>query len=197
MSDAMNNFAEKNDNQLISAYLNGDEHAFEQLYHRYRTMLYGYLNNMLQNNSAEVDEVFSETWIRIIDKLPGYRDDGKFSAWLFRVAKNIFIDRLRRFHPERFTAIDDENVPELPDGKTLSPDRELGATDTGKAILAALERLPEEQKEVFLLREQEFSFKEIAEIQQCSLNTVLSRMRYAIKTLRNFLSDFDRGGLIR
>lgn len=193
----MNNFAEKNDSELIRAYLKGDEHAFEQLYHRYRTMLYGYLNNMLQNNSAEVDEVFSETWTRVIDKLPGYRDDGKFSAWLFRVAKNIFIDRLRRFHPERFTAIDDENMPELPDDNALSPDRELGATDTGKAILAALAQLPDEQKEVFLLREQEFSFKEIAEIQQCSLNTVLSRMRYAIKALRTFLSDFDRGGLIR
>ena len=184
------------DPELIKLFIKGNETAFETLYFRYRKNLYGFLNNMI-SDQCMADEVFEDTWLKVIDNIDKYRDDGKFSAWLFRVAKNIFIDRLRRFHPERFTAIDDENMPELPDDNALSPDRELGATDTGKAILAALAQLPDEQKEVFLLREQEFSFKEIAEIQQCSLNTVLSRMRYAIKALRTFLSDFDRGGLIR
>ena len=123
--------------------------------------------------------------------------DGKFSAWLFRMAKNIFIDRIRRNHPERFVAIDDENMAELPDDSAFSPERELGASDTGKAIMAAIKQLPLEQREVFMLREQDLSFKEIAKIQNCSLNTALSRMRYALQTLRNYLSEFDRGGLIK
>ena len=171
-------------------------HFDDRHIHRYRKILYGYLNN-LSGNQSEADEVFSETWTRVIDKLPKYRDDGKFSAWLFRMAKNIFIDRIRRRHPERFVAIDDENMIDLPDDNAFSPDRELGASDTGQAIIAAINQLPQEQKEVFMLREQELSFKEIAEIQNCSLNTALSRMRYALQTLRNYLSEFDRGGLIK
>ena len=185
------------DAQLIAGYLDGDEKCFEMLYYRYRKVLYGYLNNMLAGNQAEADEVFAETWTKVIDKLPRYRDEGKFSAWLFRMAKNIFIDRIRRSHPERFMSIDDENMMTLPDDNAFSPDRTLGATDTGKAIMEAISQLPNEQKEVFILREQDMSFKEIAQIQKCSLNTVLSRMRYAIKTLRSYLSDFDRGGLIK
>ena len=88
-------------------------------------------------------------------------------------------------------------MAELPDDNAFSPERELGASDTGKAIMAAIKQLPLEQREVFMLREQDLSFKEIAKIQNCSLNTALSRMRYALQTLRNYLSEFDRGGLIK
>ncbi len=192
----MNENSPRSDIQLINGYLKGDEKSFEELYFRYRKPLYGYLNN-LSGNQSEADEVFAETWTKVIDKLPKYRDDGKFSAWLFRMAKNIFIDRIRRNHPERFVAIDDENMAELPDDNAFSPERELGVSDTGKAIMAAIKQLPLEQREVFMLREQDLSFKEIAKIQNCSLNTALSRMRYALQTLRNYLSEFDRGGLIK
>lgn len=187
----------KSDAELIKSYLNGNEKSFEELYFRYRKLLYGYLSNLMQGDPAGVDEVFSDCWVKVIDKLPGYRDEGKFSAWLFRMAKNIFIDRIRQSHPGRFVPADDENTPELPDAKTRDPGEYLGAADIGEVIMTALEMLPPEQKEVFMLREQELSFKEIAELQQCSLNTVLSRMRYAIKSLRTFLSGVDRGGLIK
>ena len=189
--------SERSDQELIAGYLAGDEKSFETLYFRYRKLLYGYLNNLMPGDPAGADEVFAECWTKVINKLSRYRDDGKFSAWLFRVAKNVFIDRIRRSHPERFISADDENIPELPDDSTVSPDQELGASDTGKMILAALNELPPEQREVFILREQDLSFKEIAEIQNCSLNTALSRMRYAIKSLRIFLSGIDRGGLIK
>lgn len=189
--------SEKSDQELIAGYLAGNEKSFETLYFRYRKLLYGYLSNLMPGDPAGADEVFAECWTKVINKLSRYRDDGKFSAWLFRVAKNVFIDHIRRSHPERFISADDENVPELPDDNTASPDQELGASDTGKMILAALNELPPEQREVFILREQDLSFKEIAEIQNCSLNTALSRMRYAIKSLRIFLSGIDRGGLIK
>lgn len=187
----------KSDGELIRSYLHGDERSFEELYFRYRKILYGYLNNLMPQDPAGADEVFAECWTKVINNLSRYRDDGKFSAWLFRMAKNVFIDRIRRSHPGRFVPVDDENVPELPDGKTVSPDMDLGASDTGRMIMEALNKLPTEQREVFILREQDLSFKEIAEIQQCSLNTALSRMRYAIKSLRIFLSGIDGGGLIK
>ena len=186
------------DAALIHAYIKGDEKAFETLYYRYRQMLYAYLNNLADRHCAEVDEVFAETWLRVIDKLPGYQDNGKFSAWLFRIARNIFIDRIRRLHPERFVTIDGEKGAELVGSTEISPDRDIGSGDIRSAIDRALAALPPEQKEVFLLREEaELSFKEIAEIQQCSLGTVLSRMRYALKNLRAFLRNIDSGGLLQ
>ncbi len=186
------------DIMLIRAYADGDDKAFETLYYRYRKPLYGYLNNLAGNNYAEVDEIFAETWLRVIDKLPKYQDSGKFSAWLFRVSRNIFIDRLRHNKPDKFVTLDGEDSMELSETTAFSPDRELGTGDISKAISFALDQLQPEQKEVFLLREEaELSFKEIAEIQQCSLGTVLSRMRYALKKLRYFLSNIDSGGLIK
>lgn len=184
---------------LIRAYLKGDEKAFEVLYYRYRKPLYGFLNNLTAGNSSEADEVFAETWLRVIDKLPKYNDSGKFSAWLFRISRNIFIDRLRHNKPERFVTIDGDDQIEIMAGSSeFSPDREIGAGDISKEIYRALTSLQPEQKEVFLLREEaELSFKEIAEIQQCSIGTVLSRMRYALKKLRLILRNIDSGGLLK
>jgi RNA polymerase sigma-70 factor (ECF subfamily) len=64
---------------LIHAYSLGDDKAFEVLYHRYRRQLYGFLRN-LSGNPSVADEIFEETWVKVIDKLPSYRDNGKFSA---------------------------------------------------------------------------------------------------------------------
>lgn len=188
---------EASDTELIRAYTAGDERAFEELYYRYRRQLYGYLNNLIQSNSGEVDEVFEETWLRVIDRLSKYRDDGKFSAWLFRIARNIFIDRVRRSKPGLFRTIDDEEAPQVPAPASMEARAGLENSELGKVIQRALGALPVEQKEVFLLRQQDLSFKEIAEIQQCSLNTALSRMRYALNTLREFIRNIDQGGLLK
>lgn len=188
----------RSDSELIKDFADGDEGAFNALYCRYRKQLYGFLHNMIPGNNAEIDEVFEETWLKVIDKLHRYRDDGKFSAWLFRVAKNVFIDRIRKHHADRFVSIDREDVPDFTAQESgISPERVLGASDLGKAIVSALQTLPQEQKEVFLLREQDLSFKEISQIQSCSLNTVLSRMRYALQGLRKYLSQIDNGGLLK
>ena len=184
------------DAELLARFCKGDEKAFEALYHRYRKLLYAYLNNLCGNNSAEADEVFAETWLKVIEKASKYRDDGKFTAWLFRISRNIFIDRLRKYKPEMIADVEVEKVMENSISE-FSPDRVLGAADTKTAISMALAELQVEQREVFLLREEEqLSFKEIAEIQNCSLGTVLSRMRYALKNLRRFLTGIDTGGLI-
>ena len=175
-----------------SAYELVKEKGFPKL-----NVVYGYLNNLCGGNTAEADEVFEETWLRVIHKAPDYRDDGKFSAWLFRISRNIFIDRLRRNRPEMVAEVEVEHV--LEDAATeFSPEREAGAADLKRMIAQALAELPPEQREVFLLREEEeLSFREIAEIQGCSLGTVLSRMRYALKSLRSFLTGIDTGGLLR
>ena len=177
------------DNALISAYLNGDEQAFETLYYRYRKQLYGYLQNLLSGSGIDADDIFEETWLKVINKLPRYRDDGRFSAWLFRLAHNIFIDHIRKYKKHVMQSIDQEDFPDLPEPDHRQPGQELENIELGREIEHAVHSLSEEQKEVFLLRQQELSFKEIAEIQNCSLNTVLSRMHYAIKNLKLFLTS--------
>ena len=190
---------ELSDSELIKAFGEGDHAAFETLYHRYRRQLYGFLSNLIPGNPAEVDEVFEETWLRVIDKLPKYRDDGKFSAWLFRVSRNLFIDRVRRNRPpgNGVLNLDAEEAPEIAGPASMSPERELDSADLERVIADAVGKLPQEQREVFLLRQQEVPFRDIAAIQQCSINTVLGRMQYAIKSLRKLIRAVDHGGIIK
>lgn len=188
---------EADDGALIAAFVRGDERAFEQLYGRYKRQLYGFLNNLIVDNPAEVDEVFEETWLRVLEKLPRYRDEGRFSAWLFRIGRNIFIDRIRKNrNAAAAMELDSEEAPQVAGPMSMEPDQELELGEVGDVIALAVERLPVEQREVFLLRQQDLAFKEIAEIQGCSINTVLGRMQYAMKSLRRLILEIDRGGIV-
>jgi len=181
------------DNELIEAYGRGDEYAFELLYNRYRRQLYGFLNNLITDHS-EADEVFEETWLRVIERLSAYRDEGRFSAWLFRIAHNIFIDRVRR--KQNLVELDNEEAEKIAVSGGSDPGNLLHSADLAEVIREALRSLPGDQKEVFILRQHDLSFKEIAEIQGCSINTALSRMQYALKNLRRYLQDVDHGDLL-
>ena len=140
---------ELSDSELIKAFGEGDHAAFETLYHRYRRQLYGFLSNLIPGNPAEVDEVFEETWLRVIDKLPKYRDDGKFSAWLFRVSRNLFIDRVRRNRPpgNGVLNLDAEEAPEIAGPASMSPERELDSADLER-VYDLFPRLRERRKQV-------------------------------------------------
>ncbi|MDD3886871.1 MAG: sigma-70 family RNA polymerase sigma factor [Victivallaceae bacterium] len=185
------------DCELIALFASGDSAAFETLYGRYRRQLYGYLCNMT-GNCSEADELFEETWLKVIDRLSCYRDHGKFSAWLFRLARNLFIDRLRR--NAKFNGamrLDDENVPDLAGADSYEPDRTLANDELRAVIDRAVAQLPADQREVFLLRQQDISFRDIAAMQKCSINTALGRMQYALKNLRKTLENIDNGGLVK
>ncbi len=191
---------ERSDQALIVGYLGGDEGAFSVLYERYKRQLYRYVNDLLPGQRSEADEVFQRAWLKAIDSLPRYRDQGCFLAWLLRIARNVFLDRVRaerrRPQPERFDPEEEgASEPVAPSGS--EPWRELDERELARVLDRVLAELPSEQREVFVLRQEELSFKEIARIQQCSINTVLGRMQYALKNLRRKLSAIDAGGLIK
>jgi len=183
----------RTDIELIEGYLSGNGRDFEELYDRYKKLLYGYLNNMLPQQQSTVDDIFQQIWLKVIQKLPEYRCNNHFSAWMIRIGHNLTIDHFRK--NKKFVnqiSIDNEDEPHFPDTDKLvwvSMDQ----SDFEQALGQVLETLQEEQREVFMLRHNGVSFKEIAEIQNCSINTVLARMQYAIKNLKKNLVAWKTG----
>lgn len=177
------------DEELILAYLEGDSDSFTVLYERYKRPLYAYLNRMLGNH-AQSDDVFQQTWIRVVRRLGEYESKQKFFAWLSMIAHNLAIDQFRREKKSAELPLDDENAAVSEPVTHTEPWMRMHNRELGKALREAAEGLAEEQKEVFLLRQEGLSFKEIAEVQNCSINTVLGRMQYAVKNLRKRLNEW-------
>lgn len=187
------NPADHSDNLWIASYKKGDLSALDHLVEHYRKPLYAFIYNMLQGN-GDAEEIFQEVWLRAIRNMSSYRDKN-FAGWLFRIAHNLFIDGIRR--ERRFVRPAGDQDPESDTAsierypsREAAPDRQVAAWDLGQRIRTAIASLPEDQREVFLMRtEADLSFKQIAEIQGTTLNTALSRMHYALQKLRPLLQE--------
>ena len=151
------------------------------LYGRYRQKLYGYLRNLLRGQEDAADDLYQKTWLKAIDGLSKYEDREKFSAWLFRIAYHLALDSFRAARRRAEEEFDDslEMVLAAPDSSL--PDHPIRNRELAEAINAAIGELPPEMRAVFLMRREDISFREIAEIQKCSVNTCLARMRYALR----------------
>lgn len=181
---------EVSDEELVRRYLNGDVTAFEDLFRRYQRPLFGYIRQMV-GNPSDAEDVYQETFLRAIKALPRYRHQDKFRAWLFRIARNMVIDRVRRRRDQLSYEGGDDDTLSLKDSLACDrpgPDQATIHQELGLRIWQEVERLPESQREVFLLRYKSgMSFKEIATLQKSPLNTVLGRMHYAVLKLRSAL----------
>jgi len=182
---------ESADSELLGRYRRGDVEALEVLVARYRRPLYGFILNMIPGGE-DADEIFQEVWLRVIRKLDLYRDRN-FRGWLMRIARNIVIDRARRRKPDiALEAVAPDEGPvrlAVPDERA-DPARRAEANNLGARLAAAVNTLPAEQKEVFVLRTQAgLSFREIATAQKVSINTALARMQYALTKLRLLMQE--------
>ena len=183
---------DQEDVQMLEAYRAGDAEALGKLVEKYKRPLFGFILRFSEGRE-DADEVFQEVWVRAIKNMNRYRQKSLLS-WLFRIAHNLMIDRIRQRRP-----VVSFDTPVSEDGGSLSdqlatrqigPDGETEGRELGIRIEAAAAKLPPEQREVFWLRMQaDLSFKEIAKIQKCSINTALARMQYAVSKLRAELSD--------
>ncbi|MBB6243192.1 RNA polymerase sigma-70 factor (ECF subfamily) [Rhodanobacter sp. MP1X3] len=177
------------DAMLMLAYARGDLVAFETLYARHRGTLYRYLLRSLRD-PHRTDELFQETWSRVINARASYQPQAKFSTWLLQIAHNLIVDSLRRQKP---MAVGDEAEAAL--SNVAMPEREqpehaLSNLERRRNLQHAIDRLPDEQREVILLRlEQELSLEEIASVTGTGRETVKSRLRYAMNRLREVLSE--------
>jgi RNA polymerase sigma factor (sigma-70 family) len=174
---------EANDETLMLAYGSGDVAAFQILYSRHRAPLFRHLLRHLREQ-ALAEEMFQDVWQRVITARERWRPDAKFSTWLYQIAHNRLTDHWRA-KQHRPSAPDDamELAERVPDPDT--PERQLSAFEERRRLQLALEELPEDQREVVLLRlERELSLEEIGEITGVGRETVKSRLRYAMDKLR-------------
>ena len=181
---------ELSDSELINSFLKDELSAFEALYERYRKQLYAYLHRLLPGQHALVEDIFQQTWIKVISQLHGYRHNQKFLAWVIRISHNLAIDHFRKTKREGQNDFGDDKSPLLSDEK-YEPWKNIDSVELSEALENCIQKLPTDQREVFLLRQEDISFKEIAEIQKCSINTALGRMQYAVRNLQKQLSGWN------
>lgn len=178
---------EPSDEMLMLAYARGDAAAFETLYRRHRSTLYGFTLRSLGRRDL-ADDCFQEVWSRVVAARERYRPEARFTTWLLQIAHNLMIDRYRRQRPE--VALDD--VPEpasLSGDDPPAPDEALTEFETRRRLQIAIAGLPAEQRHAVLLRlDQELSLEEIGQITGVGRETVKSRLRYALARLREALS---------
>ena len=176
--------ADKTDEELMLAYAGGDLLAFEMLYRRHRGLLYRFLLRSLRHR-ADADELFQETWSRLIAARERYRPDAKFTTWLLQIAHNLVIDRFRRQRPQASAEETETILRNLDAPESEQPERALSEFEQRRRLQLALEELPEEQRVAFLLRiEGGMGLDEIGEITGAGRETVKSRLRYALARIR-------------
>ena len=169
------------DSALMLRYCDGDVDAFETLYRRHNDAVYRYLLRLCQHR-ASAEDVFQEVWSKIVRARDSYRPTAKFTTFLYRVAHNCFIDHVRR--NKRHTQVADVEPDTQPDPADL-PETETERSLARRRLEAALKDLPEEQRDVFLLREEAgLSLDQIAAVTDTNRETAKSRLRYAVSKLR-------------
>jgi RNA polymerase sigma-70 factor (ECF subfamily) len=174
---------EPTDEELMLAYGAGDLASFQALYSRHRGPLFRHLTRQLRD-APLAEELFQDVWQRVITARERYRPDAKFSTWLYQIAHNRLADHWRASqHRPAAPADADQLAERIPDPDT--PERTLSSFEERRRLQLALEELPDDQREVVLLRlEQELSLEEIGEITGVGRETVKSRLRYAMDKLR-------------
>ena len=181
------------DRDLVVAYANNNNDAFDVLLQRHQQKVFTYILHIVKNKDV-ADDIFQETFVKAIItiKQGRYAEHGKFSGWLTRIAHNLIIDYFRQEKIENFVSSDDEttdilNRRDLCEGNIEDA---LVCTQIDADIRRIVMALPAPQREVLIMRfYRNMSFKEIAETTSVSINTALGRMRYAIINMRRIAAE--------
>ena len=184
---------EVSDEALMQAYARGEAPAFDQLYERHRGGSYRYfLRNLREERQAQ--ELFQDLWMSVVRASATYEPRAKFSTWLYAMAHNRLIDHYRRAGVVELVPMDgeagDAGAAAFPD-PAPGPDREAESRQAARQLLRLVEALPLAQREAFLMQEEGgLSLSEIAEVTGSGLETVKSRLRYAMTRLRQGMREF-------
>lgn len=181
------------DYELVQAYISGNEAAVETIISRYKRKVYTYIYYRIRNKEVVAD-LFQDTFIKVFKSIKEnkYAEDGKFGAWLMRIAHNLVIDYIRKENRLKTIAVDSYeydvlNNKKLTEGTT---EQAIIKNEIDHDIRKLLDFLPDNQREVIIMRHfLGMSFKEIAEETNVSINTALGRMRYALINLKRIVEE--------
>jgi RNA polymerase sigma-70 factor (ECF subfamily) len=191
----MENLNVLTDDMLVARYQGGDDKAFEELLARYQGKLYNYILFAVRNQEL-AEDIFQETFVKAIVTIQQgrYTADGRFGAWITRIAHNLVIDSFRTERNEN-TISNDECEVDLLNNIDLCDDNvemQMVNDQTLADVRRLVDALPHNQREVVYMRYyQDLSFKEIAEITGVSINTALGRMRYALLGMRRMAEEYN------
>ncbi len=190
---------EHSDEELLRRFNEGDADAFAELVRRYERPLYNFILRSVRRRER-ADELLQDVFLKVVQRSSDFKGQSKLSTWLYTIARNLCIDHSRKMVFRRHQSLDAPRAG-TEDGPTLlertaaegaEPDRAAVMEDLKRRIADAIEELPEEQREVFLMRHvQGMRFKDIADVIGVPENTVKSRMRYALERLQRALADYQ------
>ncbi|APR87090.1 putative Ecf-type RNA polymerase sigma factor [Minicystis rosea] len=192
---------EVTDEVLMMRFQAGDKAAFASLVRRHKTAIYNFILRLVRSTSA-AEDLSQDVFVKVVQNAVDFKHESRFSTWTYAIARNICIDHLRKMSFRQHPSLD-QAQGDSPDGPTLldrtadvhpsaAVERSVIGGELGRRITRSVEALPEEQREVFLLREvANLPFKDIAAITGVPENTVKSRMRYALERLQENLSEYE------
>lgn len=178
------------DLELVNAYVQGDESAFEVLLHRHKRKVWSHIYLMVRDREI-TEDLFQEAFIKVVHHLKDgrYNEEGKFLPWVMRIAHNLVIDHFRRNKKMPTVRSNDEHdvfATIAQPGHNV--EQRMVNVQIDDDVRKLIDHLPEEQRDVVIMRTYlNMSFKEIAEHTQVSINTALGRMRYALINMRKMI----------
>jgi len=185
----------QSDEELMQLYQKGEEYAFEMLYWRHQHGIFNFICHFIGQSGGQAEELHQDVFLKVIKSSKRYKPTAKFTTWLYQIARNGCIDHLRKRKHRITTSLsqpvnsNEGMIVESTIANTNpSPEKSAHISEIAEILKKALNTLSEEQREVFLMREDlNLSFAEIAELVSCPINTAKSRMRYALEHLRKTL----------
>ena len=186
----------------MQRYQGGDRSVFPELVRRHKTPVYNFILRQIRTPAA-AEDLTQDVFVRVVQNASEFRHSSRFSTWIYTIARNITIDHVRKMNLRRHPSLDQPASQDGDEGPTLGErtkdqhpsatvDRAVISTELGFRIQNAVEELPDDQREVFLLREVgNVPFKDIADMIGVSENTIKSRMRYALERLQKALAEYE------
>ncbi|MDP4129194.1 MAG: sigma-70 family RNA polymerase sigma factor [Bacteroidota bacterium] len=188
----MNSLRTKTDHELIHSFRDGDLQALEALVIRHKDKLYTSILFLVKDKYM-AEDIFQDVLIKIIDTIRGgrYTEEGKFLPWAMRIAHNLCVDHFRKVkRTPTIKTSDDRDIFEVINFTEDGADVKIMKRQSHDRVRRMLDLLPEDQREVIILRHYaDLSFKEIASLTNCSINTALGRMRYGLINLRKMMTE--------
>jgi RNA polymerase sigma-70 factor (ECF subfamily) len=192
---------EVTDEVLMMRFQAGDRAAFTSLVRRHKAPIFNFVLRLVRVATA-AEDLTQDVFVKIVQSASDFKHESRFSTWAYTIARNLCIDHLRKMSFRRHPSLDQPQGADA-DGPTLldrtadahhssAVDRSVIGAEMGRRITRCVEELPQEQREVFLLRElANLPFKDIAVITGVPENTVKSRMRYALERLQENLAEYE------